>query len=282
MLASVFLGSGAASWCSLATAFNWQSATSQQRLKVLQQLADIYLELEKHPFPRVGSIFEPDGQVGPFAQTRYFQAPEQSLGPFVNLQDTYTAIIKQQQQGISDLEFTRFPLDNYLAFSWRLEHLPELLSTSGSPSGPFYLRHGEDKGDHILIDNEYNITAIIDWEFSSVDAKEYAFSSPTMAWPIGKYFAGDNTLCPEEVEFAKMFEARGRKDMADIVMNGRRWQRFLDFQSDSIVERREDLESFFVGLRNCFSESSNKEQGWSYESWKKSVTTRYWKDSIDM
>ncbi|KAK4442577.1 hypothetical protein QBC34DRAFT_282140, partial [Podospora aff. communis PSN243] len=73
------------------------------------------------------------------------------------------------------------------------------------------LKHYDDKGDHILVDDEYNITGVIDWEFASAEAKELlAFSSPCMMWPVGKFYDGDNSLAEDEVRFAAIFEQRGR------------------------------------------------------------------------
>lgn len=39
---------------------------------------------------------------------------------------------------------------------------------SNFDDGPFFLKHMDDKGDHILVDDEYNITGIIDWIYARV------------------------------------------------------------------------------------------------------------------
>lgn len=39
---------------------DWNSASEEQRRRVMDQLADIYLELEKHPLPMTGSIMPSD------------------------------------------------------------------------------------------------------------------------------------------------------------------------------------------------------------------------------
>jgi hypothetical protein len=65
-------------------------------------------------------------------------------------------------------EIKDLPVDNYLSFLWRLKHLPGLTARSESRNGPFYLKQYDDKGDHILVDEEHNITGIIDWEFASL------------------------------------------------------------------------------------------------------------------
>ena len=39
---------------------DWQAATSAQREKVMQQLVNISLEIEKHPFEAIGSLVPAD------------------------------------------------------------------------------------------------------------------------------------------------------------------------------------------------------------------------------
>ena len=103
------------------------------------------------------------------------------------------------------------PLDNYLTFLWRLKVLPKFIANSASREGPLYLKHYDDKGDHILVYEKHNITGIVDWEFASTESKELAFSSPCMMWPVGKFYEGSNDLTEDEIRFAAIFDARGRR-----------------------------------------------------------------------
>ncbi len=166
-------------------------------------------------------------------------------------------------------------MDNYLAFLWRLKALPELVTDSASRTGPFYLKHYDDKGDHLLVDEEYNITGVIDWEFASAEAKELAFSSPCMMWPVGKFYDGSNVLAVEEEQFAAVFEKRGRADMAAIVRGGRQWQRYLFFLGGGIPRDMAEFESLFQGLRKSFL--GEGEQGFvsEHQEWKQKVLAEY-------
>ncbi|KAK0750535.1 hypothetical protein B0T18DRAFT_437704 [Schizothecium vesticola] len=195
---------------------DWNSASAEERARVMEQLADVYLELERHPIPQTGSASPLSGgaepgrvQIGVFAQTPCFETAERGLGPL--------------------------PVDNYLGFLWRLQALPELVAGSASHAGP-----------------GYNITGIIDWEFASAEAKELAFSSPCMMWPVGKFYDGDNVLAEDEERFADIFERRGRGDLAEMVRGGRRWQRYLFFLGGGIPGDMAELEPLFQGLRRGF------------------------------
>jgi hypothetical protein len=182
-------------------------------------------------------------------------------------------MITGQMNAIGKKEITSLPVDNCIAFCWRLSALPALTS-SETNEGPFYLKHYDDKGDHILVDDDYNITGILDWEFASAEAKDLAFSSPCMMWPLGDYYDGLNNLSEDEIEFACIFEIRGRKDISEIVLGGRRWQRFLFFLGGGVEEDESTFESLFQGLRKSFATDVEQSVS-SYKDWKVEAINQY-------
>lgn len=257
---------------------DWSGAGEDQRRKVVEQLADIYLELERHPLQMTGSIVPSDmdsnqPEVAAFAQVPWFKTPEEPLGPFTTLREAYTAILDQQLHTISNHEISRLPIDNFLAFMWQLATVDTLIDSSTSRSGPFYLKHQDDKGDHILVDDDYNITGIIDWEFASAEAKELAFTSPCMMWPVGTFYEGHNDLSKDEICFADMFASRGRKDLSEMVSKGRQWQRFLFFLG-GIPNDKADFEALFQGLRRTFVSLGGPDIC-TYEEWKEMALKTY-------
>jgi aminoglycoside phosphotransferase (APT) family kinase protein len=241
----------------------WSEASAEQRTKIMEQLVDVYLELEleKHSFSETGSLSE-GGLVGPFAQGHMFVSPSDSLGPFSTLEASLKSILEHEIDMIVGGELATLATDNYLTHLWRLEHLPSLLASASDDK--FYLKHGEDKGDHILIDEDYNITGIIDWEFATIETKKSAFSSPCMMWPVSEYYAGSNELSPEECEFARMFQHCGREDMAQMILQGRAWQRFLFFLGSAKPPPYDDFSNLFQGLRRSFK----GENIGSYSEWR--------------
>ena len=62
---------------------NWELAASSHRSKILEQLADNFLELEKHPFQQAGSLValgSSGPSIGGYAQVALFHTPETPLG----------------------------------------------------------------------------------------------------------------------------------------------------------------------------------------------------------
>jgi hypothetical protein len=90
----------------------------------------------------------------------------------------------------------------------------------------FYLKHPDDKGDHIFVDDSFNIAGIIDWEWTQTVPSEDAFTSPCMMWLVGRFYERPNELSDEEVRFADIFCERGRDDLAQCVVHSRKVQRF--------------------------------------------------------
>lgn len=169
-----------------------------------------------------------DTVIDGFAQPQLFAAGEAALlGPFASASDALKAIIDLQLRLKITNEVSALPLDNYLANRWKLEMILNLCASLTTNEGQprFCLKHNDDKGDHLLVDHDARITGIIDWEYTSTEVRKLAFSSPCMMWPVRNFYNGYNNLSAEELEFAGIFQRRGRHDMADIILEGRKWQR---------------------------------------------------------
>lgn len=98
-----------------------------------------------------------------------------------------------------------------------------------------------------------------------------------MMWPVGDYYDGVNQLSKEEVQFAHLFECRGRKNLCDIVLNGRRWQRFLFFLGGGVARDEAEFESLFQGLRKSFAIGDEQTVS-PYHEWKAEAINQYLKE----
>ncbi|KAI9822820.1 MAG: hypothetical protein M1826_000399 [Phylliscum demangeonii] len=263
---------------------DWNKASQAQRTKIMEQLVDVFLELERYPLPATGSLVDAaTDTIGGFAQVELCKTPTARLGPFHSPRESWSAIVRHQMELTREGELCSLPVDHYLSYRWRLEVLPAVLSSLSSNDvnggSTFILKHFDDKGDHILVDQEYNITAIIDWEFASAEVKELAFSSPCMMWPVRSFYEGANRLALEEEQFADLFEHRGRADLADLVRNGRRFQRFLFFLGGGLSSDRKEFEALFQGLRaSVTNEGQDFKTLEDYVQWREDAIKRYSRD----
>jgi hypothetical protein len=154
---------------------------------------------------------------------------------------------------------------------WRMDMLPGVLLLNNDAG--FFLKHFDDKGDHLLVDEDFNLTGVIDWEFTSAEPKAHAFSSPCMLWPVRDFYDGKNDLSPEETEFANIFERRGRQDMAHLVRDGRKMQRYQFYNGGGVSRNQDEFEALFQGLRASWA--AEHDQLEPFQDWKDEALHMY-------
>jgi hypothetical protein len=69
-----------------------------------------------------------------------------------------------------------------------------------------------------MVNDDINITSIVDREFAATTPKAHAFPLPSMLWDIQKLCGANNDLTAEEVEFAINFKGKWRANLTNIVM----------------------------------------------------------------
>ncbi|RJE18347.1 hypothetical protein PHISCL_09316 [Aspergillus sclerotialis] len=132
--------------------------SSEQFRKACSQWADILYTLQMHPFEQIGTLsFQSNGEisVGPIVGDR--TGTFSQMGPFCNARDYYSTFAEKYLEMICDGQlFSAYPLNAYLIFKYLKD-----LAKSGRwnsfevnlDDGPFFLKHMDDKGDHILVDD---------------------------------------------------------------------------------------------------------------------------------
>ncbi|RPA77869.1 hypothetical protein BJ508DRAFT_309718 [Ascobolus immersus RN42] len=264
--------------------FLWSGTFGKQRERMFSQIAEFFVELEKHPMERMGSIIwdSPPGSQNPsclltsFGSYATFNGPETSLGPYEHAQVALADFFRHQKYQLKTKENGVDRVDNYLILLWKEAKLPALLESMPSGGrGPFYLRRALDSALTIGVDKEeVDIAFILDWRFSSFMPKEFAFSSLSFMWPAD-YAQGNNVMTNDECYFATCFENMGRQDLSNIVRNGRRYQRiFNDFFLHHWPTNPADMRSSFNALRRDFD--SNDTEG--FDQWKEKMLVEHWGD----
>jgi len=197
----------------------WYDATEDQKQRFSRQLADIYVELDRHPFGKLGrlqpgSMAEAPG-IGP---TFFDYDPTGTLvahGSFEHSDDYYKALvergirlIKTRQMAISA------PVDMYLVYRAPLDHLPSQNSHEQGP--PFFLQHVDTRPDNFLVDDAYNITGIIDWEFAILAPKSSGLQSPLLMNDLNLQMKeGLSVPSDDELRFSRILrDSNGRDDLA--------------------------------------------------------------------
>ncbi|WVQ96998.1 hypothetical protein IAU59_004107 [Kwoniella sp. CBS 9459] len=190
------------------------------------------------PFTKIGCVYplsqEPKQyEVGPIQTRGCFMKPEPPylLGPFSTNKERYLAHIDAALYYIThnalqaSLPGTRIiAVDEYL---WHLE-LKELVSASKEldqvPDRVFF-RHDDQKGDHLLVDEEQIVIGVLDWEWAYVTTKAEAFATPKLFYFRWAFLGGSNAMTREEEKLIACYERLGRPDLAECVRKGRLYSR---------------------------------------------------------
>jgi hypothetical protein len=259
---------------------DWSSISDPGREKVIAQLADVHIELGKHEFSAMGCLEQVGTKhIGPFARECFtdFTGEEgimQPLGPFTHLQDYYHSCIDLLLELIHRGEvYADHPVETYLIHRYLYDKVSEIYpkDTEEEASKRFYLKHADDKGFHILVYADSNITGLIDWEWAFTAPKALAFNSPMLFLPTSEFFAGETGIGKDEEVFADCLEEKGAEDMARAVREGRVHHQVAFLCTLDFCLSFEDLLGLFKGLRRSVGVDGEN----SWEEWRKVAIERY-------
>lgn len=256
---------------------NISATSADQRARVLSGVADAFIELYKHPLPKMGALqLEPgDGTIGQFRKELLLDLENSRLagiGPFTSVEEYRTSEIRLILNYIlREEKYTSQPVDAYLIHRFLLDAVPKISPPSHDQTSQFYLKHADDKGDHILVDDDYNVTGIIDWEWAYTAPFEVAFNSPIAFFNVGEFYDGVNSLSEGEVTLARLLADKGQEDLAAAVSKGRVHHRF-DFCSGYNLD---DDWKGFLGLFKGFRDAIGVDTGMDWDEWKRTALQRY-------
>ncbi|KAI0112201.1 hypothetical protein GGR51DRAFT_508437 [Nemania sp. FL0031] len=193
-------------------------ATREEKEKIWGAAADILAELEKHPFPRAGSLCcEYSGiEVSAVASDRFVTLDPE--GPFDTPTAYYKAFAAQYLELIADGQvYTQYPVDAYLVYRFLRDTAAVQLGqrdTEAQAPARFFLKHVDDKGDHLLVDENLNVTGIIDWQMARVVPRHEAFGASLVTADMNALCSGKISLSDADTALAKALRDRGSPELA--------------------------------------------------------------------
>ena len=211
---------------------DWEQASHDQKTKILHQLRDMFLELEKLPCRLIGRpILSEDFRtvhVGP----AYLDYDENGNivphGPFSLAPVWRDTVMKCNREMISNGEVVfQNRADDFLAYNFLCENTPSFHNPT-SWSGSFFLKRHHTYSDDLLIDENYNITGITGWSGSYFAPTETAFQSPLF---LADMLSSPDKTSQDEENFAKEFEEIGRTDIAHIIRGSKKLRCFEFFMN---------------------------------------------------
>lgn len=206
---------------------------------ILGQVAEILIQISKHPLPMAGSLIMQQGQnkISQMASNRF--AHFGLSGPFHSANDYFTEISEQYLDLIADGQVhIQHPAEAF-AFYASARSKSEMFDPKGTatPENPqdFFLKHVDDKGDHILVKDEGIITGVIDWQFAQFAPAMEAFGASYLTANLDWLYSRNAGVTDNDRRLAKELRQRGRGDLARYMEDHELARRFHHGLSEGLV-----------------------------------------------
>lgn len=162
--------------------------TEDRRLQFFSELIDIFAQLRKLEFHAVGSLIpDPTGQseyvMGNFLsmpmnelriqKRRWRQSTITSATRFVN--ELYDILLEIYRMPVEELSRETVELELFALHSLARE-IPKIVDSHWD-QGPFVLTHADLRCANIIVDDDFHIRGIIDWEWASTVPRQF-FTPP--------------------------------------------------------------------------------------------------------
>jgi hypothetical protein len=210
-------------------------ADDKDKERIWNGLADSLIELKNHPFSRARSLLPGSSpskpSVSAIASERFLVLSPS--GPFDTSIDYYTSFVEQNMALIADGQlFTSFPVKAYIVFSYLKSQLWTLAAKpnyhhSVDATEQVSLKHVEDKGDHLIVDDEMNIVGIIDWQMARAVPADEAFGPSLVAAEMTGIYNGKSSSTVHDLALARFLKGKGAAGLAEITSGRDKLRRFF-------------------------------------------------------
>lgn len=252
--------------------FYAQEATDAQKSHVYDQYADMLVEISRVPRRQACSLLleGEDTRAAAIASNRFLSLGK--YGPFTDPLEYFTSIADLHLDLIADGQlYPEYPEEAFLFYGLLRDRVAPVLAatsiTAESPtSGFFFLKHVDDKGDHLLVDEDYNITAIIDWQFARFVPACEAFGPSLITADLSKLYSPLAGMNADDSYIAQSLKRKGREDLAGFASGGELARRF-HFGLASGLSRSEVLGMIEAVLSLLDGKAPEKGLGEWTENW---------------
>ncbi|KAK6907115.1 hypothetical protein I204_00084 [Kwoniella mangroviensis CBS 8886] len=236
--------------------------------------------MEKCSFDKVGSLCSDhfdhqDIVVGPLIERHpVYTVPPYLQGPFNTAKERWLAAIDSRVTLV--LSHKHCSSQTEVKYYLALKAARELVQNCQEldDTGPFYIKHDDDRFDRIKAGEDGQVTGILDWEWAYTTNKEEAFAAPS-GFVSAEYVKGNNdSLSPREIAMIDAYTLRDRPDLADHVRKGRKYHRLVhSLKSSAInIKRFNALERAFLDLPDSYFDQSQTLDEW-VETLRRSTST---------
>lgn len=249
------------------------SKKTEEKAKVWRGLAKILIELEQHPFPKAGSLCFRDSTIEVSAVASDRCVVLSPNGPFTDSRAYYTAFAEQYLALIADGQlFTGYPVDAYLVYRFIKDNATQLIEQDeqgAQAPEEFFLKHVDDKGDHLLVDDDLNITGIIDWQMARVVPRREAFGPSLVTVDMNALCNGQVSLSVDDLALVEEMRKGGISKLPDSMVDERTRRFFWALEM-------EQTWAYALPLANALLKVFGVDQEWT--EWREAALKEYESD----
>ncbi|KAF2745620.1 hypothetical protein M011DRAFT_478779 [Sporormia fimetaria CBS 119925] len=199
---------------------SWQAASAVQRNNIAKQMAKIFVRQAMLPYPRMGWL---NGTKEDGIAIGQFMIPEQLAVSYDHrICDGGFASCPNLQKK----KYTDITVEAYLVHLFLLDAIPYVFPLV-EESRHFFITHPEYVENKILVDDNFNITAILGWTGAHTAPASLAFICPTMLLGEAAWTEDDHEAFPAPAKvFIKTLNRLLPDEFARAVQLGREGHRF--------------------------------------------------------
>lgn len=254
--------------------FYASEASDAQKQRVFEQLADIMIKIHKHPVPLAGSFVMQDGhaKLSSTASNRFVVLG--TYGPFETSLDYILSITEQYLDLISDGQVHHtYPLEAFLFYRIIRENATKVAGSDSA--GKFFLKHVDDKGDHLLVDENFNITGIIDWQFARTVPAAEAFGPSYVTADLGALYSENIGVTDDDRLLANALKDRGADELASYAAGNEIMRRFHHGLASGLT--KQEARSVLQGMvETILAQRVEDIDAWIAEQWEQSRGDSRW------
>ncbi|KAB8226123.1 glycosyl hydrolases family 31-domain-containing protein [Aspergillus novoparasiticus] len=193
--------------------FDANEASPSQKAQVLEQVAEIMLEIHKNPVPFAGSPVVDKGQIQISTLAKDPFVGLSTSGPFTTSLGYILTITGQYMDLIADGQLHHeHPLEAFLFYHY-LHHNGAAI-VAADMQGSFFLKHVDDKGNHLLVDEEFNVVGIVSWQFARTVPASEAFGPSYLTADLASMYSCNGSITDDDRLLANALRERGAFDLA--------------------------------------------------------------------
>ncbi|XWW97592.1 hypothetical protein V2A60_005576 [Cordyceps javanica] len=246
-----------------------QGATTGEKTRIWSHLAEIMVELERHPFPKAGSLCFQSSKidVSAVASDRFVVLTPK--GPFASSTAYYIAFAEQYLALIADGQlYTEYPVNAYLVYRFLKDNATQLAQQDEQTQAleEFFIKHVDDKGDHLLVDDDLNITGIIDWQMARVVPRREAFGPSLVTADMSALCSGKVSLSVDDLALADALRQKGISMLPNSMIDEKARRFFWGLAL-------EPKWSYALPLANAILQVFGVSQDWT--QWKETALKKY-------